>query len=155
MEEKRNEIKEKVVLAAAEKATVEAIPVEPPKQSSTATVRDVATALRDKLTNVNIIVNPSEKKYPYVEIGDDFGECELSFEKVGNTQIKLHCYVEKGFNSTGRARAFSARVLDVVRDEYTIGSRRVKIAFSQNTEHSEAGARYVTLCLIVTRTTNA
>ena len=153
MEEKKNEIKEQVVLAAAEKATVEAIPAESKNVSSTATVRDLAKALRDKLTTVNIIVNPPEKKYPYVEIGDDFGECELSFEKIANTQIKLHCYVEKGFNSVGRAREFSARVLDVLRDEYNIGFKRVKIAFSQNTEHSEADARYVTLCLIVTRIT--
>ena len=155
MEEKKNEIKEKVVLAAAEKATVEAIPVESKNVSSTATVRDLAKTLRDRLTGVNIIVNPSEKKYPYVEIGDDFGECELSFEKVANTQVRLHCYVEKGFNSEGRARAFSQRVLKVVADEYRLGATRVKTTFSQHTEHSEGGARYVTLCLTVMRAPNA
>jgi hypothetical protein len=149
--EEKSEAKEKVTFSVKEKASIETLPAEKRSKERANTVRELAKVLCDQLTSVNIIVNPKEPKFPYVEIGDTFGECGLSFDDIANTEIKIHCFVEKGYGSLGRARGFSQRVLGVINGEHNVGSKRVKITFSRHTEHSEGGSRYVTLCLTVTR----
>ena len=122
-----------------------------PPKLETAPASDMhalASLMKKKLTSVNISVDST--KFPYVSFEDDFGDCGLRFGDTGQIEVKIHCHVEKGFDSVGRLLEITQTAEKTLRGQCSLNGHTLKTHYIKHYTHSGGGLRHATLYMGVT-----
>lgn len=112
-------------------------------------MQTLADSMKEKLTSVNISLDRSV--FPHVEFSSgDFGDCDLSFSDMKQAEVKVKCFVEKGFESVSRLRDLATQVQNALKGKCTVSGYSVDIQNTKGYTYSGAGKRVSTLFLRVT-----
>src|SRR5665811_1044547 len=111
-----------------------------------ADMRGLVAVMKQKLTDVNISVDPT--KPPYVDFD---GDCDINFDDTTLAELKVGCHVEKGYESAARAGGLANRVSKLLVGQCNAGSRVLKVALTKRYTYNYAGMRHVTLFLSISR----
>jgi hypothetical protein len=112
-------------------------------------MQTLADRMKEKLTSGFISLDRSV--FPHVEFSSgDFGDCDLSFSDAKQTEVKIRCYVEKGFESVSRLRNLATQVQNALKGKCTVSGYSVDIQNSKGYTYSGAGKRVSTLVWRVT-----
>jgi hypothetical protein len=111
-----------------------------------ADMRGLVAAMKQKLTGVNISVDPT--KAPYVDFDVD---CDINFNDTTLAEMKVGSHVEKGYESAARAGGLATRVSKLLVGQCNAGSRVLKVTLTKRYTYNYAGMRHVTLFLSISR----
>jgi len=103
----------------------------------------LAAAMKKKLTIGNFTV--AHTGFPRVEFRSDFGDCDI--DEIKDTEIKIRCFVEKGFDSPGRLHRLVQNVTNVLIGKCAVNGHRLEVRYIGYVPRSCAGMRYATLTL--------
>ena len=111
---------------------------EPKKETTSAANGDtLAGKMRKRLTSVNV----SLSGLPRAEVGnivDEAGSTE-------STEIRVCCYVEKGFASVGRLHQLMRCVRDALTGKCTVDEKTLTLTETESEEFSGPGVRFAAL----------
>ena len=114
---------------------------EPKKETTSAANGDtLAGKMRKKLTSVNV----SLSGLPRAEVGNIVDEAG-STEGTESTEIRVCCYVEKGFASVGRLHQLMRCVTGALTGKCIVNEKTLTLTETDSREFSGPGMRYATL----------
>jgi hypothetical protein len=114
-----------------------------PEKAPASDMHSLASLMKKKLMDEGISVDPA--KPPYVGLEADFGDCSIRFSETQQAEVKVRCYVEKGYDSVGRLREFRPAVEKILQGKCTLNEYNLETRYTKDYTHSGAGKRASTL----------